>query len=126
MELSIFCFQALLTVYSITLLSYFFGIFRLRSGLVNSMAFYACLASIMVSLAYLYYANITVLLEIRDMKDDMTKEEIEAPTQSYFILISFYTLTFIANFIWCVMNFSLGFITSGIIVNMNSIWRQER
>ena len=90
------------------------------------MAFYVCLASIILSLAYLYYANITVLLEIRDMKDDMTKEEIEAPSQSYFILISFYTLTFIANFIWCVMNFSLGFITSGIIVNMNSIWRHER
>ena len=78
---------------------------------------------IMVAFGYLYYRNLEMLLQARDLNIYLADKEVEAPTQSHFILIAYFLLLWCANFSWFLMNFVFGIFTAGAL---NDCMRRRR
>lgn len=124
MELSIFCFQWILVYWTLELASSFVS--RRANTIWSRVKIGLTICLIVVAVGYLYYRNLQILLQVRDMNDNLTKEELEAPTQSNFILIAFVPLLFCANFSWFLMNFSLGFFGASFVAIMFNDRRYRR
>ena len=77
-----------------------------------------CYIYIVGTLVYMYYRNLTLLLEVRDLNQDLPREELDKPTQSAFIVVFYFFLVWCCNFSWILMNFWLGFISAAIVTTI--------
>ena len=66
-------------------------------------------------IGFLYYRNLQMMLGVRDMNNNLTKEQMDEPTQSPYIMICFFILIFCTNMCWILMNFLLGFTIAALI-----------
>lgn len=117
MELSVFCFQWVVTFWTSVLIIGLYSLLNRNrpTSRWTKLALFICVLATASAFGYLYYRNLQVLLAARDLNVQLSAQEIDAPAQSNFIVISFWVLLWFANFSWFIMNFFLGVVTAAAL-----------
>ena len=129
MELSLFCFQWIVSFWSLTLLLGLYQALRNRNHdwtWLTNLAYVIVALSSFSAFGFLYYRNLIVLLQARDLNINLKIAEIEAPAESGFILIAYFLLLWCANFSWFVMNFFVGILSAGAFTDCMRRRRHRR
>lgn len=127
LDLSIFCFQFVLTFWTFVLFVALLSIVNTRRRgrrICVKLLVTTCIMGIIAMASYFYYSNLVLLLRVRDLNLDLKAEERDAPTQSGFILLSYYALVYCAYLVWVLMNFVLGMFIGAMVAELMAFWRR--